>query len=153
MVAAVFTGGDRFGPATHVVERFFGEATQRGIHARAVSELGVEELLAGPGRFAEMVQADHAAAALEGVESAPHHRHLVAGIGCESAVRAVSALVHRVAGVFQDLTRFFDEDLAHLAVVFEPGATGRCGPRWWHGCRRWQRQRQCVRRGQREQAL
>ena len=145
LVAAVLVVGDRLDPAGHVVQRFFGEGAQRRVQPRAVGQAGVEQLLASPGGFAEIAQADHPPAALEGVEGAPQHRHLV------RRVAAFGGGLHRGMRIGQNLARLFNEDVAHLGVVFEPGVASGHGPRRWHRCGRWQRRRR--RRSQAEQAL
>ena len=145
LVAALFVVGDGLDPAGHVVQRFFGEGTQRRVQPCAVRQAGVEQLLASPGGLAEIAQADHAAAALERVEGAAQHRHLVRRVG------AVGGRLHRGMRIGEDLARLFDEDVAHLGVVFEPGVSGGNRPRRRH--RRGGGQRRRRRRRQPEQAL
>ena len=64
-------GGDRFHPAREEVERFVGGLQQLGGGGLLGRQCGVVELLARPGRIAELAQAEHARAALEGVEGTP----------------------------------------------------------------------------------
>ena len=129
-MAVVTAGGDGLGPAVQVVERLAGEGAQRGVHRRRHGQARVEQLFAGPGGFAVVLQPDHARAALERVEGAAHRRHLAQVLGLLRQPR------HRGACVVDDLARLLDEDLAHLRVVFQPGL-----PRGRDTCRRHRRRR------------
>ena len=117
----VAAGGNRFHPTAEVGERFGAEQPQRRIHVRALRQAGIEELLARPGGIAEFAQPDHARAALERVEGAPQRGHVRLAVG-----RGLQPFQGR-GGVGHHLARFFDEDVAHLGIVFEPGAAHRCG--------------------------
>ena len=80
-MAVVAAGGDGFGPAVQVVQRLAGQRTQCDVHVRRHRQARVEQLFAGPGRFAEVLQPDHARAALQRVEGAAHRCHLAQVVG------------------------------------------------------------------------
>ncbi len=96
------------------------EVQQVGVGLRGLGQPRVVELLAGPGRLAEVGQTDHPRAALERVERAPHGGQLAEVIG------GLRQRGQRLPGPGQHLARFLEEDRAHLGVVLEPG---RCGSR------------------------
>ena len=76
----------------------------------AAVEYAVEQVLDGPGQFADHQRPDHAPAALEGVEGA-------ADLGQRFAVVDVGLPARQVfVDGFQDLAGLFDEDLAQLLV-------------------------------------
>src|SRR5205085_3091839 len=83
-----------------------------------LGELGVEHLLARPGRLAEGLEADHPAAALEGMEGAPYRREEAEVVGS-----ALQLLARRLRA-FDHLARFLEEDVAHLVVVLEVADQG-----------------------------
>ena len=78
-----------------------------------VGQAAVVELLAGPGGFTKGTQAHHARTALERMERTAHRGHRVHIIvpGLQFRQRQACGLNH--------FTRFFQEDLAHLRVVFQ----------------------------------
>ncbi len=117
-VAVVAPGGDRLGPAGEVVEGLGREPGKRLVETRRTREARVVQLLASPGGLAEVAQPDHARAALERVEGAPHRRQRgdVVGLLRERG--------ERLARTGDDLARLVDEDLAHLVVVLEAGVCG-----------------------------
>ena len=126
VVATVTAGSDGFDPAAHVGQCFAGQHAQRHVHVRRLRQAGVEELLARPCCVAEVAQPQHARAALQGVKGAAHGGHVlrVVGVGLQP--------LDGGAGVGHDFARLFDEDVAHLGVVFEPGAALGRGLRWRH---------------------
>ena len=103
-----------------MAEHPVGELDQRRLGRALLGELGVEDLLAGPGGFAEGLQPDHPRAALERVEGAPQRRQQA-----EVAGRVLQAAAHAACASSIDLARFLEEDLAHLVVVLEVADAGR----------------------------
>ena len=88
--------------------------TDQLVHRRrgfdAAVQQAVEEVFHRPGQFADDQRAYHAAAALEGVEGAPH-------LGERLAVVAVGAPLRQVlVDGFQDLAGFLDEDVPQFLV-------------------------------------
>ena len=74
-------------------------------------QLRVVELLANPGRFAELVEPDHARTALQRVEGSTQS-------GQQSQLfRCLIQFGTRRGSVGQDLARLFEEDIAHLVVL------------------------------------
>ena len=130
VVAGTAALGDGLDPVAQVSQGVLRQQTQLRVHVRRLRKAGIEELLAGPGGFAEVAQADHARAALERVEGAAHRRHVL------RVVRRVGQPLDGGGGVGDDFARFFDEDLAHLDVVFETRAAHRGGFGRRHRCRR-----------------
>ena len=145
MVPFVAASGDGFHPSTQVGQGLGGAQAQRRVHVGFQRQPSVEQLLARPGRFAEVTQAHHPGAAFERVEGAPHSRHVL------RAVRRGLQPVHRRLGVGHDLACFLDEDVAHLGVVFQARSTlGHHAGRWhgcWRGCGLWAGHAQALRRG------
>ena len=129
LVAALAAGRNGLGPVAQVDEGVAGEAAQHRVHVRPLRQARIEELLAGPGRIAEVLQPHHAGAALQRVEGAAHHGHVQRTVG-----RVVQA-ADRAMGIGDDLARFLDEDVAHLRVVFQAGAALRRGLGRRHGRR------------------
>ena len=107
---AAFDGID---PGFKLTQRVCGEAVQRGVDTRVFGQARVVDLLAGPGGVAEVAQTDHARAALERVEGTAHQRDVAQPFGVGGQV------LQRLACITNDLARFFDEDAAHLGVVFQ----------------------------------
>ncbi len=129
VVAAGLAVGDGVDPVAQVGQDVVREAQQLLVGMRRIGQPGVVELFAGPGGLAEVGEADHARAALEGVEGTTHGRQL-ADVG--AVVRQVGQgfmrTLHHLAG-------FLQEDLAHLGVVFQAGGSrSRGGRRGRHGC-------------------
>ena len=115
-VAALANGLD---PIAQVGQHIGGQCQQFAVGRLAVGQAAVVELLARPGGFAEGRQADHARAALQGVEGAAHGGHLAEVFGCRDQRG------QRLLGIADHFARFLEEDLAHLVVVFEPRLASR----------------------------
>ena len=141
LVAVVFAHGDGLGPVGQVGQRLGGELPQRAVQPRCIRQTVVVELFAGPAGFAELFQPDHARAALERVEGPPHVGEVGAVLGRFTQTR------QRRVRVGDDLAGFFDEDVAHLHVVFQTSATRRRG--CWRRHRGRSRHRRRARRRQR----
>ena len=113
-------GDQRLDPALELVEHVQRERAQLRIGLDdGLGQARVVQLLAGPGGFAEVLQADHARAALEGVERAAD-----GGDGFE-VLRILGQLLEAFAGAGDDLVGLLEEDVEHL-VVFGGGG-GRHG--------------------------
>src|SRR6185369_17908331 len=69
-VPAAVAGGDVVDPAFEVIQRLGGEAEELAAGGLLPCQPCVVELLAAPAGFAELVEPDHARAALERVERA-----------------------------------------------------------------------------------
>ena len=130
-VGAGATRGNLFDPFAEVAEHPAGEVDLRGVGRSLIGQVGVEHLLADPRGFAELLEPDHARAALEGVEGAPQK-------GQQGKIgRRAAQVVACLLGIGKHLARLFEEDLAHLVVVLELGvheprqrhqsALARCG--------------------------
>ena len=116
VVAGGIADGQRLDPLREVRTGLVAEIAQVVVSGAAVlGQAGIEQLLAGPGRIAKRPQAHHARAAFEGVEGAAQRgeRRCVVVAGLKR--------LQRGPGAGQDLQRFFEEDLAHLGVVFQLG--------------------------------
>ncbi len=111
--------GDAIDPAAQIVECFAAEFEQVVVGGRTVGHAGVVELLAAPRRLAEVLQPDHARAALQRVEGASHRGHAA------QVARVVAQLRQRLARRLHHLARFLEEDVAHLMIVFEAGGARR----------------------------
>ena len=109
----VAVGGDVVDPAREMAEHPGGKLNQRRLGGALIGKLGIEDLLASPGRFAEGLQADHARTALERVEGAPHRRQQA------EVVRRIQELGGGRLRALDHLARFLEEDAAHLVVVLE----------------------------------
>ena len=124
---------DGIDPSVKFAQCIGGEAVQRGVDARVFGQARVVDLLTGPRGVAEVAQADHARAALERVEGAAHQRDVAQPLGVGRQV------LQRLARLRDDLARFFDEDAAHLGVVFQAGLARRhrlgVGSHFGHGGR------------------
>ena len=115
--AAVVARGNRIDPVAQVLQRPGGEFQQHRRGCALIGEVAVVELLACPGRVSELLEPDHARAALERVERAPQRGECRNVFGCTCQIGTGSA-----CGV-EHLFRFFEEDLAHLVVFGEIGAS------------------------------
>ena len=146
MVAVIAPGVDGFGPIGQVIQRVRGQLAQRRVHLCGMRQVGIENLLTGPGGFTKVTQTDHARAALEGVEGPAQAGQVGGAVGC------VGQVLQARARFGHHFTNFFDEDLAHFGVVFKARVTRRNGFVRSHrdGCRRRHRRRG-GRRGQTQQ--
>ena len=103
--------GDVFDPAGEVADGPVGEIEQRRRHGAKIGELAVEALLAGPARFAEILEPDHAGAAFERVKGAAQRRQAFERIGGRAEFG------QGLARGGEHLARLLEEDLAHLVVL------------------------------------
>ena len=116
--------GDLLHPFAEVLQRPLGELQQVPTGGTLFSQTGVVELLADPGRLAEVFQPDHARTALERMERASDRRQDRQFTG------VVAQLGQGIRGVADDFARFLQEDFAQLVVFDSLGhrrLRGRCG--------------------------
>ncbi len=109
-VAAEALGGDVGHPGVEVVEGLVREVQQRLVGALLVGQAGVVQLLAGPAGFAELVQPDHARAALERVEGPAHGGHVL------QVLALLAQGLQGLAGGLADFLGLGQEDLQHFLV-------------------------------------
>ncbi|MNQ65213.1 hypothetical protein D3C85_796620 [compost metagenome] len=90
----------------HITEQLL----HRSARFHAVFQYAVEQVLHGPGQFAEHQRADHATTALEGMEGAAQFTQSRAVVGIDRPARQI------LAKNFQDFIGFFEEHFAQFIV-------------------------------------
>ncbi|OIQ82612.1 hypothetical protein GALL_355950 [mine drainage metagenome] len=121
-MARCVAGAQRRGPRVELGESARGQVEQRQRRGALAGEHLVEQLLHFPGRFAEVAQADHARAALQGVERAAHtaQRSLVVGFRVGAQVHQ-----HRASGG-DDVVGLVKKNAEQLRVL-DAVDRSRCG--------------------------